>query len=235
MPGETPAQIMENAEIEAAAEEAISDAQLSNMMTEVSSGDVGSLAAPVELSRQEYVRITHRVTGRVVPLPPNIARAKLIGTKFTATDDCPPEMVGQRVWRRYETGDDAIPENALKCRFANDDPERARFTALGLGHIVCGKANIPNMNALELHMQHKHKQPWQALKDQEDRAERDEQRDLQRATLEAQRAMMDAFSNIVAKPKEAPRADTVQEKAQEAKAEGQSTRRSAGSANRAVK
>lgn len=73
---------------------------------------------------------------------------------------------------------------SIKCLLHPDSPDRKEYDAKG--YRVCLKANITNLYQLDQHMLKKHKQEWVAIKEERARAERDEDRKLQRALLNAQ-------------------------------------------------
>jgi hypothetical protein len=69
----------------------------------------------------------------------------------------------------------------LKCRLHPDDPDRALWDQMGLP--VCPKANLRTENNVLVHMKTRHKQEWAAIKEREDRMEREEAKLERRALL----------------------------------------------------
>jgi hypothetical protein len=76
------------------------------------------------------------------------------------------------------------PRGTIKCLLHPDNPERAKYDRMGFP--VCRKSNMWNIHGLEQHMQKKHRSVWEAIKDERDRAERAEDRELRRALLQLQ-------------------------------------------------
>jgi hypothetical protein len=70
-----------------------------------------------------------------------------------------------------------------KCRLHADDPERAKWDAMGLP--VCGKANLKSSYEVTTHMEHRHRMEWKAIKEDQERAEKEEQRRYQQAVIAA--------------------------------------------------
>jgi len=79
----------------------------------------------------------------------------------------------------------AIPprRGASLCMLHKDHPRRAEFDLMGLP--VCPKGTLVSDVQVELHMQHKHKSSWAAIEKKRERLEKDEDRQLQRAFMQA--------------------------------------------------
>jgi hypothetical protein len=75
-----------------------------------------------------------------------------------------------------------------KCPLHAELPERGLYDGMGLP--VCRKANLVNEHQVELHMKHRHPTAYAAIKDLKDRAEKAEDRALQRETLAAMTALV---------------------------------------------
>ena len=73
---------------------------------------------------------------------------------------------------------------SIKCLLHPDSPDREEYDKKGFR--VCLKSNITNEYQLEQHMAKKHKQEWIAIKEERARVERAEDRELQKALLNAQ-------------------------------------------------
>ena len=73
---------------------------------------------------------------------------------------------------------------SIKCFLHPDSPDREEYNRKGFR--VCPKSNITNEYQLEQHMSKKHKQEWIAIKEERARVEKAEDRELQRALLNAQ-------------------------------------------------
>jgi hypothetical protein len=77
----------------------------------------------------------------------------------------------------------------IKCFLHGDQPERARYTKMGFP--VCKKSTLPNQYQAENHARNRHRDEWRAVEAEREFNERKEDR-------EAQRAMMEAVSPQVA-------------------------------------
>ena len=73
----------------------------------------------------------------------------------------------------------------IKCLLHPDNPNRQHYNEIGLP--VCMKSNITSPYELKRHMQRRHKTAWEALEEERIQKERDEDRALQRALIEASR------------------------------------------------
>lgn len=84
---------------------------------------------------------------------------------------------GQRIFTARDPG--IKPSRGeWKCYLHPDNPEREHYNTLGLP--VCLKANLRNKFQVERHMAHRHKQEWETIKDERERAEKEEDRKFQR-------------------------------------------------------
>jgi hypothetical protein len=72
---------------------------------------------------------------------------------------------------------------AQKCWLHAESAERELFDAMGLP--VCAKANLANAHQAELHVKKKHPAAYAAIKDAREKAEKEQDRALQRRMLEA--------------------------------------------------
>jgi hypothetical protein len=69
------------------------------------------------------------------------------------------------------------------CWLHENHENRAIADSMGLG--PCMKANIPSLYEVELHMRHRHQQEFRAFEQLRTQTERTEDREVQRATLDA--------------------------------------------------
>ena len=71
----------------------------------------------------------------------------------------------------------------LKCMLHADAPDRDRYTELGFP--TCHKSNLHTRYSVMSHMQRRHRREWASLEQQRVERERNEDRELQHATLAA--------------------------------------------------
>ncbi len=71
----------------------------------------------------------------------------------------------------------------FKCMLHPDDANRAYYDIQGLA--VCLKSNLTSPYQVERHMQKRHKVEWETIKNERDRKEKQEDRDLQRQMIES--------------------------------------------------
>lgn len=73
----------------------------------------------------------------------------------------------------------------FKCRLHRDSKDREWLDSIGLSGMECSVDNIPSEFQLALHMEHKHRVEWQTMQNAEQRKREDEERERQRAFMEA--------------------------------------------------
>lgn len=74
-----------------------------------------------------------------------------------------------------------------KCLLHPDQPDRARYTQLGLP--VCPKSNLTSPFQVTQHMKKRHKTAWDTLEEERTRQEKVEEREFQKALLLAARGV----------------------------------------------
>ena len=106
---------------------------------------------------------------------------------------CLSYMVPQKMRQRrkdgsyvYTTNDPKrLPKRGkLKCLLHPDSPNRKQYDDMGFR--VCMKDGIMNRHQQEMHMLKKHPQEWAAIKEERERIEREEDRELRRALIKQQ-------------------------------------------------
>jgi len=85
--------------------------------------------------------------------------------------------------RVFTTSDPKIPQKAgtYLCILHPDDPNREIWDSMGLG--VCKKSNLISEYHRDRHVQKKHKDEWNVIKDYRAKQKEAEQRDFQRSLL----------------------------------------------------
>ncbi len=97
---------------------------------------------------------------------------------------------GQRAFTTRDPG--IIPfRGILKCFLHTDDDDRETWDQMGMPS--CDKSNLPNQYQRLSHMLHRHKTEWGSIEERRNRQERVEDREYQRSTGDALRAMADAL------------------------------------------
>jgi hypothetical protein len=70
-----------------------------------------------------------------------------------------------------------------KCLLHEDQPEREHYDAMGLAR--CKKSNLISEYQVNRHMSVRHHTEWETIQQEQDRAEKDEERVFQRALMDA--------------------------------------------------
>ena len=78
-----------------------------------------------------------------------------------------------------------IIPGTFKCRLHKDDPDRKRWDAMGFA--ICPKGDLASLYQVIRHMEKRHKSEWGAIKYDEERAEKREDREFQRSVIESVR------------------------------------------------
>jgi len=85
-----------------------------------------------------------------------------------------------------KTGMPVLVRSALwKCMLHPEHPKREYFDSIGLSGTVCRKDNLPSAYALRQHMQMKHTNSWNIMREAEEEEKRDEDRRRQEEILKA--------------------------------------------------
>ena len=166
---------------EALIQEALRDAKKAQISSEleknpiIHKGDT-SLEAPMtvkEISGSGHVWVWDTRTYERIPvlsymLPSKLRQRRRDGSyQFTTTDPKKEPKHG-----------------TIKCLLHPDSKDRAHYNELGFR--TCPKNNITNQYQLELHMKKKHPQEWAAIKDEIEKKQKEEDRELQKMLLKAQ-------------------------------------------------
>ena len=75
------------------------------------------------------------------------------------------------------------PRGTYKCLLHVDGPNRAHYDAIGLA--TCTKDDLASEYQVQRHMSTRHQMEWANISDEQDRAEKDEERVFQRTMMEA--------------------------------------------------
>ena len=168
-------------ENEALIQEALRDAKKAQLPSELEKNPIvhkgdASLEAPMtvkEISGSGYVYVWDTRSYEKIPILYYMLSSKLRQRRpdgsfmFTTTDPKKEPKHG-----------------TIICMLHEDYKDRKHFAELGFR--ICRKANITNQYQLELHMKKKHPQEWAAIKDELDKRQKDEDRELQRLVLKSQ-------------------------------------------------
>ena len=131
----------------------------------------GQLALGVtELKSAGYVWIYDTLTGEPSKINRNMLPSKL---KQTRPDGSYLFSVRQTVQPARGT---------FKCMLHPDTLDRVYYDTMGLA--VCRKNNLTSPFQVERHMQKRHKVEWETIKNEKDRKEKQEDRELQRQMIE---------------------------------------------------
>lgn len=125
------------------------------------------------VSSAGYVQIYDRRTGES-----SLTNRNMLHQQVRKVDDKGQLMFSQRPPR--DAAGNPIRLKALrhKCWLHGDDPNRAQYDSMGLP--VCRKDSLLNEFEVAQHMRKKHKAQYQAITEARERAQREEDRELQR-------------------------------------------------------
>lgn len=94
---------------------------------------------------------------------------------------------GSQVFTTVDPG--IVPvRGTLKCMLHSADPNRATYDRWGLA--TCRKANLPSRQDVKTHMQNRHKREWATIEEDRIRIEREEERELRRASIAQSKASL---------------------------------------------
>lgn len=95
------------------------------------------------------------------------------------------DVRGKSVWTLRQSEAASPKHGKILCSLHPDHENREYYDSIGLEGIECTKANLPTSWQLRRHMELKHKAQWEAIREEEDRLRRDEDRDLAKRNLAA--------------------------------------------------
>ena len=161
------AQEMANAEM-------VDDPSPWNRAERITDGDApdGLVAVQSAITGNNYRLVYHTETGEPSRVHFNMLPAQL---KKRLAD-------GKRAFTTTDPGFRPTAGDMI-CWLHENHENRAIADSMGLG--PCKKANIPSLYEVELHMRHRHQQEFRAFEQLRAQTERIEDREIQRATLDA--------------------------------------------------
>ncbi len=124
----------------------------------------------MELKSAGYVWIYDTVTGESSKINRNMLPSKL---KLTRPDGSYVFSVKQIIKPARGT---------FKCLLHSENLDRLHYDTMGLA--TCRKSNLTSLFQVERHMQKRHKVEWETIKNERDRKEKQEDRQLQRQMIE---------------------------------------------------
>lgn len=170
------------AQMEAAEKAPDPNATTSGVNAIVHSGDENS-EIPIQmrvaaLRSAGYTYVYHRLTGERSLVNRNMLPAQL-------RKPLPPDEGKRAGEPAFSITRPPVPprRGTIKCLLHAESERRAEFDAMGLPS--CRKATITSEFQLQSHMKSKHPSSWKAIEEKRERQEKDEDRALQRAFIQA--------------------------------------------------
>lgn len=136
-------------------------------------------------STAAYVSIYSVKDGTVSTVTTDSARKKITSGNFLLRPPAQFQYERDSVTGRPKR----INPTGLKCRLHKDAIDRDWLDTIGLADRQCTKSNLPSQFMLQQHMDKKHHQEWLSIQREETNRKEEESRELQRASVEAMRAM----------------------------------------------
>ena len=137
-------------------------------------------------AESQTVVIYHSATGEPRRMPRLYARQALL-KKFKARDGA--ELAGKFVFSTRPLGPYVL--GTVKCLLHRDRPQRELYSSWGLP--VCKSEHLPSEFEAEQHMKSRHAAAWSRIQEIRETQRRDEDRDIQRRTLETQSKLLESM------------------------------------------
>ena len=118
-------------------------------------------------------------------------KIKVYSTETGDASEILAYMLRKQMEKRLPNGDRAfslrptktVRKGKITCLFHPLHKDRARLAALGLDHVACPKSNLRSQFDLRMHLEHRHRDEYASVKEDQARQEKEEERRFLRTQM----------------------------------------------------